>query len=611
MAKVCPACELTYSDDDFFCAADGSPLRSTGAERDDLVGTVIADRYRVEALLGEGGMGRVYRARHVRVPREAAIKVLRRALIADPYAVAAFNREAQNAASVGDHPNVASVYDFGETPDGLVFLAMEYVEGETLARLLEREPALAPRRAVEIVRQIAAGLTAAHELPAPVVHRDLKPDNILLKETRDGGDWVKVVDFGIAKAVKRDTQLLTTPGLVVGTPRYMSPEQLTGGAVDVRTDVYALGIIAFQLLTGRMPFPSTSREEETTIPWALQRLTQRPLTLAEARPDVAWPAGAQAVFDRALARDPAERTPSASDFARSLGRAFGFITPSSVMGAVAEAVRAEPSGSVPVAAGGPPPAPAGLPEPMPPSVTTRRMTPAAGEAATMLSSAPAAGAPPRRTWGVVGVTAAVLVAAAAVFAWQRGAREQGAEGAAMAVAPNDSMPRTDDAPVTTLPAASDSSTSRVPPPDSTRQVAEAPSSATARTASDAPRESVEPRERAGDARRPRQPDAAAQARVRASLDSLEAALADPDAVIAAGNGTRILARIDRLLPTLTERADSVEATYYKVETNLILDRPAEACRLLVQLRPISRGTKYEPRVETFLGNAELGCANRR
>ena len=144
MPKVCPNCELTYSDDDFFCAADGSPLRSTSAEPDNLVGTVIADRYRVEAILGEGGMGRVYRARHVRVPREAAIKVLRRALLADSYAIAAFNREARNAASVGDHPNVAAVYDFGETADGLVFLAMEFIEGETLTKRLEREPVLPP-----------------------------------------------------------------------------------------------------------------------------------------------------------------------------------------------------------------------------------------------------------------------------------------------------------------------------------------------------------------------------------------------------------------------------------------------------------------------------------
>jgi len=283
MAKVCPNCELTYSDDDFFCAADGSPLRSTSAEPDNLVGTVIADRYRVESILGEGGMGRVYRARHVRVPREAAIKVLRRALIADSYAVAAFNREARNAASVGDHPNVAAVYDFGETADGLVFLAMEFIEGETLTRRLEREPVLSPGRAVEIVRQIAAGLTAAHELPEPVVHRDLKPDNILLKATRDGSDWVKIVDFGIAKAAKRDTQMLTTPGLVVGTPRYMSPEQLTGGAIDARSDIYALGMIAFQMLSGSMPFASASREEESTIEWALQRLTRQPLTLEQVR----------------------------------------------------------------------------------------------------------------------------------------------------------------------------------------------------------------------------------------------------------------------------------------------------------------------------------------
>lgn len=609
MAKVCPACELTYSDDDFFCAADGSPLRSTGAERDNLVGTVIAERYRVEAVLGEGGMGRVYRARHVRVPREAAIKVLRRALIADPYAVAAFNREAQNAASVGDHPNVASVYDFGETPDGLVFLAMEYVDGETLSHLLQREPVLGPRRAVEIVRQIAAGLTAAHELPEPVVHRDLKPDNILLKETRDGGDWVKVVDFGIAKAVKRDTQLLTTPGLVVGTPRYMSPEQLTGAAVDVRTDVYALGLIAFQMLTGGMPFASSSPQEESSIQWALQRLTHKPLALADARPDIPWPAGAQAVFDHALASDPAARTPTASELARSLGRAFGFVTPSSVLGAVAEVARPAPTASASVGPAGGATAPVTWPPSAPDSSgATRPVTPAAGESIVPPPVPEGNVARPRRRWAMIGVVGGVLIAAAAVFAWQRGTT--GAltrEGSSATAVPNDSVNQPGGGPAAEVSplATSDSSTSRVAVADSTTRVTQTPASTTPEPAPRAPRRSTESTERA------RPPGAPRAARVRASLDNLKAALADPDAVAAAGNGPTILATIDRLLPTLTGRADSVEATYYAVETNLILDRPAAACRLLLRLQPKSRGTVYEGRVERFLADSALGCASRR
>jgi len=576
MTKVCPSCELVYGDDDFFCATDGSPLRSTGAERDDLVGTVIADRYRVEAIIGEGGMGRVYRARHVRVPREAAIKVLRRALIADPYAVSAFNREARNAASVGDHPNVAAVYDFGETPDGLVFLAMEFVDGETLGRLLERDPILPPARAVEIIRQIAAGLTAAHELPEPVVHRDLKPDNILLKTTRDRSDWVKIVDFGIAKAAKRETQLLTTPGLVVGTPRYMSPEQLTGGLTDVRSDIYALGMIAFQMLTGCMPFASASREDELTIPWALQRLTLKPLTLRQVAPDVQWPPAAQEAFDRVLATSAEDRTPTANEFARSLARAFGLTTPSSIVGVIGEApgrVSGTHADSVAVAAATVAP-------------VTRRIDVTQAVGGVSDATTP----PARRSFLTKGVIAGVVIAAAGGgLLWQRSHRGGATVPEPPAVAaPNDTVRPTLPVPPTTV---------LMSPADSSGRVTAA-----------APRT---PTGKSVEGPTPSGAGAAAAAATRASLDRVKSALADPDAVAAAGNGPAILRDIRRLLPTLISRVDSVEATYYEVETNLMLDRPAEACRLLTRVRPAARGTVFEARIERFLGDADLDCASRR
>jgi serine/threonine-protein kinase len=585
MAKVCPSCELTYSDDDFFCAADGSPLRSTGGDADNLVGTVIADRYRIEAILGEGGMGRVYRARHVRVPREAAIKVLRRALIADSYAVAAFNREARNAASVGDHPNIAAVYDFGETAEGLVFLAMEYIEGETLSQRLEREPVLSPRRAVEIVRQTAAGLSAAHELPEPVVHRDLKPDNILLKSTRDGTEWVKIVDFGIAKAAKRDTQLLTTPGLVVGTPRYMSPEQLTGGVVDTRTDIYALALIAFQMLTGRMPFVSASRDEESTIQWALRRLTLQPLTLGQVRPDIQWPAGAQAAFDRALATSAADRTVSATEFARALTHAFGLVTPSEAVGVVPDipgpvssAVREAAQSTAPTA-----PLAAAAPAPVrnappPPVVATSASTPSASG----------------RT--VLWVGGGLAVVALAAVLWMRGGAQRPSEPAVSApqrstVAPNESagpVPRVEPPPPTPAANQAGASGKVIPAP--------APASP-ATTATTPPRASA--------------PSADALARAREALDRVKSALADPDAVAAAGNGDAILQDLRLLLATLPNRADSVEAVYYMVETNLILERPAVACRLLAGVRAPSRGTEFEAGIDRYLSDTELACANRR
>jgi len=319
MGKICPTCNVTYEDGSVFCPADGTTLRSLQQDEDDLLGTVIADRYLLTEKLGEGGMGRVYLARHVRVPRQAAIKVLRHGLADDYRLIAGFNREANNAAKMGNHPHVAEVYDFGETAEGLVYLAMEYVPGEPLSRLLEREPVLPPRRAAEIARQVAEALTVAHELPVPVIHRDLKPDNIMLARSRDGGDWVKVVDFGIAKAISGETQALTSPGLAVGTPRYMSPEQLTASDnLDPRSDIYSLGFITFQMLTGKMPFPSESPTEESTVQWAVRRLVTPPMPIASVKADVAWPAKLQLVFDRTLALSPNDRYASAETFARDL-----------------------------------------------------------------------------------------------------------------------------------------------------------------------------------------------------------------------------------------------------------------------------------------------------
>jgi serine/threonine-protein kinase len=614
MAKVCPNCELTYSDEDFFCAADGSPLRSTGADADNLVGTVIADRYRIEAILGEGGMGRVYRARHVRVPREAAIKVLRRALIADAYAVAAFNREARNAASVGDHPNVASVYDFGETADGLVFLAMEYIEGETLSRRLEREPVLSPRRAAEIVRQIAAGLTAAHELPEPVVHRDLKPDNILLKSTRDGTDWVKVVDFGIAKAAKRDTQMLTTPGLVVGTPRYMSPEQLTGGVVDTRSDIYALGMIAFQMLTGRMPFASSSRDEESTIQWALQRLTLKPLTLKQVRPDVDWPVAVQTAIDHALATAAADRAPSANEFARSLAHGFGLTTPSGVVGIVPEvpgpvssAVRSAAQSTAPTA----PLAAATDAGPRSPARGSAEQGRPVGAPARSVPDSPSTPVASGSRSLVALVGGLVIVAAVGGWLWVRNSRGTASEPSATAAPhqqPNESASRVGAVapsapPSTRVP---DSQPAVAPTRDSSR-AASAPTSNRPASASLGTGASPTSRPNPTSATA----DATAAVRARTELDRIKAALADLDAVAAAGSGNSIIRDLRRLMPALTARADSVEATYYLIETNLVLDRPREACILLARIRRPSRGSPFEAGVDRFLSDSTLACGSRR
>jgi len=321
--KICPVCSTEYADDVKFCPNDGQTLRSA-APASDLVGQVVADRYHVVKKLGEGGMGQVYLAEHVKMGRRSAIKVMNPSMVHDPDAVARFNREASNASRI-NHPNVCAIYDFGETPDGLIYLAMEFIEGEPLTDLLEREGAISVPRATAIFLQTADALQAAHDLG--IVHRDLKPDNIMLSKRKDGGETVKVVDFGIAKAVGGDQagQKVTKTGLVVGTPEFMSPEQLSGDTLDGRSDLYSLALVFYRMLIGKLPFEATSVQETM-----IKRLTDEPTTLAEARPDLSFPGGLQPVLDTALARTPMERYQSVAKFAADVAAVTGRPTASAV-----------------------------------------------------------------------------------------------------------------------------------------------------------------------------------------------------------------------------------------------------------------------------------------
>ncbi|MDH4044972.1 MAG: serine/threonine protein kinase, partial [Gemmatimonadota bacterium] len=248
--KLCPTCGTEFGDEQKFCPNDGSALRST--QSSDLVGSVIAERYHISKKLGEGGMGAVYLGEHVKMGRKSAIKVMTSSMAHDPEAIARFNREASNASRI-NHPNVCAIYDFGETPDGVIYLAMEFIEGGSLGDLLEAEGSVPPKRAAAILAQTADALQAAHDLG--IVHRDLKPDNIMLTSGRSGGDLVKVVDFGIAKAMSgEEGQQVTKTGLVVGTPEYMSPEQLSGDTLDGRSDTYSLALVFYRMVTGTFPF---------------------------------------------------------------------------------------------------------------------------------------------------------------------------------------------------------------------------------------------------------------------------------------------------------------------------------------------------------------------
>jgi serine/threonine-protein kinase len=309
--KKCPKCGKEYEDTTTLCPSDGSVLVKPN---DDLIGQTLADKYRIEERISEGGMGTVYRGTHVLMDKRVAIKVLHPALAADDKIVARFSREARAASRIS-HPHALNVTDFGEAADGVVFLVMEYLSGRTLKEVVQRDGPLSLPRTVEIVRQVSGALEAAHS--EGVVHRDLKSDNIMLVEVGDKADWAKVLDFGIAKIqepVGQDPEL-TAPNLIIGTPQYMSPEQCSQASeIDSRSDIYSLGVILYEMLAGHVPFTG---ESPTAI--MMQHLQDVPPSVLEERKDL--PAEVGAVVARALAKRPEDRFQSASELAQALSLA--------------------------------------------------------------------------------------------------------------------------------------------------------------------------------------------------------------------------------------------------------------------------------------------------
>jgi tRNA A-37 threonylcarbamoyl transferase component Bud32 len=271
------------------------------ADADPLVGTTLAERYLIVEQLGSGGMGAVYRAEHVHMKKSVAVKILHRHMTTNQEVVARFEREAVAAGRI-EHPNVAAATDFGRLPDGSFYLVLEYVEGKSLGVLMDEGP-MAPARALAITRQIADGLAAAHA--AGVVHRDLKPDNVLLFE-RDGvRDIVKVLDFGIAKVHLEEGsghRPLTQIGTIFGTPQYMSPEQGQGRTVDARSDLYALGVLLYEMLAGELPF-----DADDLVVLITRHVTEPPPALP-----AAIPAPVRSLVSDLLAKKPEERVASAA-----------------------------------------------------------------------------------------------------------------------------------------------------------------------------------------------------------------------------------------------------------------------------------------------------------
>jgi serine/threonine protein kinase len=312
--RECPRCEICYEDDVLVCPQDTANTKHTLPG-----GTLLSQRYLLEKRLGRGAMGQVYLARDQNlVTRRVAVKTVRPDILSDEdlqegEAIARFEREARAAASIR-HPNVVDVTDFGKSPEGVFFLVMEYVEGETLYQLLRREGTLNIQRTAALLRQIVAGIEAAHD--EGILHRDLKPANIFIMQQRrksasaaDDG-FVKVGDFGLAKIVHSDrSETVSGPESrgIIGTPEYMAPEQMQQGVrLDARADIYALGTIAYHMLGGRPPFTGDITQ------LIAQKLLQAPPALTTLRSDISTEI--ERAVMHALAKEPADRPATASEW---------------------------------------------------------------------------------------------------------------------------------------------------------------------------------------------------------------------------------------------------------------------------------------------------------
>ena len=327
--RECPKCDLCYGDEVVVCQFDETQTRISLPG-----GQLLAERYFLEKRLGRGAMGQVYLARDNKFStRRVAVKTVRQDVLnsedlQEGEAIARFEREAQAAASI-QHPNTVSVTDFGETGDGVFYLVMEYVEGETLHRLLRREGTLPVKRAVRLLRQISDGVEAAHDIG--ILHRDLKPANIFLMQKGKSGDGIiKVGDFGLAKIVNQtvtDFSSNATPSSrgIIGTPEFMAPEQMQPEiGVDLRADIYALGTIAYLMLGGRTPFTGDMMQ------LVMQKIMHKPPPLSSIRTDL--PADVENVIMRSLEIDPKDRPQTVGEWISELEEAASDVSETSKLG---------------------------------------------------------------------------------------------------------------------------------------------------------------------------------------------------------------------------------------------------------------------------------------
>lgn len=326
-AKKCEACDSFFDRSLTFCPNCGQKL----VVADKILGQMLDGRYRLESVLGRGGMGVVYRATHIHLDTQCAVKVLHPELVSNQAAIERFRREARAAGRI-QHPNAIQVTDFGVAQDGVVYLVMEMVQGDTLRDVLKKEKKIVPARAIEMMLQVCAAVHEAHE--KGVIHRDLKPDNIIL-QAGTMPERLKVLDFGIAKLREREAsgesrvlgeaprefeKTLTEAGMLIGTPQYMSPEQCRAKKLDPRSDIYSLGVIAYEMLGGRLPFTG-----ETPIEVVLKHIKELPPPLREVNPEIS-PA-LEGVVMRSLEKDANARQSTTAEFAEELKAAMQGAAP--------------------------------------------------------------------------------------------------------------------------------------------------------------------------------------------------------------------------------------------------------------------------------------------
>ncbi len=298
-----------------------TPAPAKKKRQDQLVGQLLAGKYKILKKIGEGGMGSVYIANQEPIDRKVAVKVLLGKLAEDEIAVKRFEQEAK-AISKMQHPNTVTIYDFGHTGEDegeRLYIVMEYLKGRTLTQVLRNDGQIAAPRSARIIRQVCASLADAHQ--AGIIHRDLKPDNIFLTEVGEDKDWVKVLDFGVAKLADAEgAGTLTQTGMIFGTPKYMSPEQAEGRPIDYRADIYALGVVLYELLVGRPPFIA-----DTPVGLLLKHISEPPPAFQKVRPDLEIDPRMEAIVMKALEKIPDRRHQMVSDLAADSGelRALG------------------------------------------------------------------------------------------------------------------------------------------------------------------------------------------------------------------------------------------------------------------------------------------------